>query len=165
VIHNDTRFFGTLAKWPLAAHPSCHLIKTVFILTARSVSHINNVLARTLTEYLENFSTPSFVSFRYSATQHHFQVPNQTNAPSNNIKVIFIFFWILTPSSLVDRSKIFGGNYLLHLQAPSIFFFFFFYLWGRREPRLSHFSFRGRLYSNPYFSSSLSSRGASRQTA
>jgi hypothetical protein len=30
---------------------------------------------------------------------------------------------------------------------------FFFYWWGRREPRLSHFSLRGRLYSNPCFSS------------
>jgi hypothetical protein len=31
--------------------------------------------------------------------------------------------------------------------------FFFFYLWGRPELRLSHFSLRGRLYSNPCFSS------------
>jgi hypothetical protein len=42
---------------------------------------------------------------------------------------------------------------------------FFFYFWGRREPRLSHFSLLGRLYSNPCFRSLFISRGAPHQTA
>jgi hypothetical protein len=44
-------------------------------------------------------------------------------------------------------------NAPLFLVLSQLFFFVFFYLWGRRELRLSHFSLRGRLYSNHYFSS------------
>jgi hypothetical protein len=61
--------------------------------------------------------------------------------------------FIITASSIVVtiKSELVTQKLLLFLVTS--FFFFFFYWWGRPEPRLSHFSLRGRLYSNPCFSS------------
>jgi hypothetical protein len=66
--------------------------------------------------------------------------------------------WVGIFSALVLSVHLYGCETAIEcLKKIENKWFFFFYWWGRPEPRLSHFSLWGRLYSDPYFSSPVHS--------